>query len=671
MAEFYFDSKFSTLKDDLGVTASGMPQVHVERDYQRSDVGYVLYVTFPQWDAPHWGGRERELPFDSARIIYNVRGMGIKKIIDDSPTALQKKEIEVDKSFSYQNEVGEKDYKKQGFRYIFVRDENDLSGVGKIILKSARREGETVIYFAVNYGLKKVIKYSVKGGKILFEGKGVQEKIKVRINYSPNRYPCLTEDNRNNNKVEIEIDFAKTPIAEWLFPEELLDKREGHRYQQVCVTFARDVQEKLEKYYLLQCVKNDTFNIRRREFEHPNPIFFCPYCHQRIEVSAAMTRAYKKGGCSCRGTRFNENGKLLPVMQATEGKKLAKNVMYCEKDFQINQGFRAIGGRSRILPENFLGHNHYKILVIGSKRAGKTTFISRLFNIIGKETNLIMDAEMLKNATQKKFKIDSRPIQNLPSRNKDGAPMLSKDLWYQESTMAKDHYGGYAIRLADGTYPEPTNTVDLSGLPFVLKVREKNYIYFYDIAGEDSEKKRDRVKHLLEEGVAGVFFLVDGKTNEMGNTSAWETLGAVAENNPDIPVAVILTKFDTIEKEFDTNCHCLRADAYDMMNKRYDGSQLERNIEFASEEIQSYLASRKLSLQTKVAEGQKEKEDEKAKFKNICYFGVSSFSDSDAVFHRDQKNNEGQEENYLKHACSPKRMELPVIWMLKQFGCII
>lgn len=658
MAEFYFEREFSVLKDDLGVTASGMPQVHVERDYRQENVKYVLYVTFPQWDAPHREGRE--LPFDSARVVYDVRGIGMDKIVDDTPAELKKNGIEVDESFSYQNEVVEKDYKKQGFRYVFVRNENDLSGVGKIILKSARREGETVIYFAVNFGLKKVIKYSVKGGKILFDGKGVQEKIAIRINHSPDHYPCLADDNRSNMGREETIDFAKTPDASFGLSDRFLDNREGRRYQQICVTFAGDRREELEKYYLLQCTGNDTVNLRRREFVHPEPTPFCPYCHEPITVSAAMTRAYKKGGCSCRGGRFvtkDKNGKEvgIPVMQNEKGKKLAKNLMYCENDFQTKQGFKAKGGRGRILPENFLGHNHYKVLIIGSKRAGKSTFISRLFDIVGKETNLDMTAEMLRNATRKSFAIDSYPIKNLPARE-DGAPMYSAKSWYKVAEMPRRHYGGYSIRLADGAYPEPTNTADLSAYPFVLQVGEKDYIYFYDIAGEDAEKDPDLMKKMLAGGVTGVFFLVDGKTNKEGNSSVWNSLNQIASNTS-IPLAVVLTKFDTIEKEFDENCHCLRADAYDMMNKRYDGSQLEQNIELASEEIRSYLIHREI--------------DPQLKFENVCYFGVSSFSDSGAVFHRDQTSNEEKEVNYIKHSCSAKRMELPVIWMLKQFGCII
>ena len=660
MAEFYFEHRFSVLKDELGVTANGMPRLHVERNYRQDNVGYVLYVTFPQWDAPHREGRERELPFHNARVIYDVRGIGIDKIVEDKQEALRKNEIEVDEEFSYKNKVVEKDYTRQGFRFIFVRNENDLSGVGKIILTSDLREAETVLYFAVNFGLKKVITYSVKGGKITFEGKGVQEKLKLRVNYSSDHYPCLQEDNRGNMFVETEVDFSKNSKPVLQLSDKFREEKDAKKFKQVNVTFASDDRESLEKYYLLQCEENETLSTRRREFQHPEAAPFCPYCHLPIQVTALMERQYKKGGCSCRGTRFftkEKDGKetTIPVMNGEKGKKAAKNVMYCENDFQMGQGFKPKGGRGRILPEGFLDHKHYKVLIIGSKRAGKSTFISRLFDIAGKDTNLDMTAEMLRNGTKKIKKINSYPMKNLPARE-DGVPMFSAKSWYKAVDMPRRHYGGYSIRLADGAYPEPTNTADLSAYPFVLKVGDSNYVYFYDIAGEDAEKDPDLMKKMMAGGATGVLFLVDGKTNREGNNSVWNSLNQIASNTK-LPLAVVLTKFDTIEKEFDENCHCLRADAYDMLNKRYDGSQLKRNIELASEEIRSYLVHRGI--------------DPQLSFENVCYFGVSSFSDSGAVFHRDQTSNEDKEVNYLKHDCSAKRMELPVIWMLKQFGCII
>ena len=55
-------------------------------------------------------------------------------------------------------------------------------------------------------------------------------------------------------------------------------------------------------------------------------------------------------------------------------------------------------------------------------------------------------------------------------------------------------------------------------------------------------------------------------------------------------------------------------------------------------------------------------------FANVKFFNVSSFS-NDALEHTDGTN-KTSEKNALKYESSPKRMELPLIWMLNQFGIL-
>ena len=191
--------------------------------------------------------------------------------------------------------------------------------------------------------------------------------------------------------------------------------------------------------------------------------------------------------------------------------------------------------------------------------------------------------------------------------------------------------------------------------PFPLSVNDDAYVYFYDIAGEDAEQSGEILRRLTDTGAVGVLYLVDGDVNEKGNDSVNKRLVDRLASNPNIPVAVVLTKFDKLEEEFDENCHCLRGDAYDMLSKEYVGSELERNVNLASEEIKSYLTVKRINPEF----------DEET---NVKYFGVSAFSTSDAL---DYEMVGDKSVCYLTHQCSAKRMELPVIWLLRQFGCII
>ena len=163
---------------------------------------------------------------------------------------------------------------------------------------------------------------------------------------------------------------------------------------------------------------------------------------------------------------------------------------------------------------------------------------------------------------------------------------------------------------------------------------------------------------MIKNAPTGIFFLVDGKMNQTGNNSVCKRICEVLGNRiSEYPIAVILTKFDQLEHEFDPNCHCLRSDVYDMMRTRYEGSLLEKNIELASEEICAYLTQKRIR-------------PDFPSNANVRYFGMSSFADSDAVFHQNQTGGTA-EVNYLRYASSAKRMELPLIWMLRQFGCIV
>ena len=80
-----------------------------------------------------------------------------------------------------------------------------------------------------------------------------------------------------------------------------------------------------------------------------------------------------------------------------------------------------------------------------------------------------------------------------------------------------------------------------------------------------------------------------------------------ANLTPETPIAVIVTKMDMLENKFDSNCHCLRSNYFDDCVD-YEGSVVEREIDFSSEEIKSYLATEGLLPKFE------------AKYKNIKYF---------------------------------------------------
>ena len=660
MAEFYFDYQIDILSDELGAFSRGeqdKPRLFIERDYRMEGARYVLYLTLPRWDAKGKSREAEDTSFDTVDLLYDVRG--IDTVVFDRE----------DGSYEVPDAFDRSTYRADGFRYVFLTGESDFSGVGKIILKKNGKPGTSVAFFAINFAFKKKIRYRVHGGKIILEGKDIREGLRLRLNNAVGSLPCLADDRKKNDGIPFTPDFSKKSTYVYTIPEEC-------RGRSVFVTF--DILEKdADKFYLLECIENDTVQSEKREFIRPKQILFCPYCHSTVELNAEGLASYKSGGgVGCNGQYVIDADTESPTpIQRRVGSRTvaAKNVLYCAQDFQNQKGeamkrqdVHSLWPFSRLLPEDFLAHNHFKVAVVGSKRAGKTTFISRMFDITGSEATLDMPARMMTNATGGKgFTLASYAPRDLDVDEK--LPWIaSENPWFKNKDKTT-FYSAYSIDIAGGRYPTATDKVKEGAedqtrnplrFPFIFEVGHSDYLYFYDIAGEDAESSGNRLAMMIKNAPTGIFFLVDGKMNQTGNNSVCKRICEVLGNRiSEYPIAVILTKFDQLEHEFDPNCHCLRSDVYDMMRTRYEGSLLEKNIELASEEICAYLTQKRIR-------------PDFPSNANVRYFGMSSFADSDAVFHQNQTGGTA-EVNYLRYASSAKRMELPLIWMLRQFGCIV
>ena len=190
MAEFYFDYNFKLLKNELKADL-GTPKLHIERNYGTENVNYIMYITFPSWNATR-EGRSRPTAFTSVSLFYDVCAIGVDSVVDvETEKQAKANDIEIRKVFDYDT------YAKNGFRFVVTSDEEDYSGVGKVILKNTAGD-EAVYFFAVNFGFKKKISYRIEGNNLILEGEKTPEKLKFVINVSSGRgedfYPCLVEN---------------------------------------------------------------------------------------------------------------------------------------------------------------------------------------------------------------------------------------------------------------------------------------------------------------------------------------------------------------------------------------------------------------------------------------------------------------------------------------------
>lgn len=642
-AEYYFEYKIEKIFGEKGIKT---PKLYFEKDY--SSQTYSLYAIPEEWlerqedvlnnikdknNAAEVRKALSKLEYDQISIVFDIKGVDCAPLSDNTSLDYQNAEIKSVISF-------EKFY-EEGCR-IMIENQNsqDHSGIGVIEMV---KNGKSVakFFFAINFTFRKKITYSIEifGSRAVLEFKCKDRpvNIPVRVVYNKDRLPCLKNDMGVNVVAEFVLDFSKS--SEYKLPIKLSGDaaKTGNVFS---VTISDNA---VARFYMLDCDNNSSLSIRSLKNFYPAVSYTCPYCHKKISYKVASSAQYKKGGITCQGTSVSSNGKALPVVNNKHRSK-QKRCLYCSEDLTAEGKFKP--NFMRLLPPSFMEHNNFKIAFAGSTRAGKTTYISRFFDLTGND-RISMPMTMTGNSL-KQFGINVKAA-TIPRVKIDGDTYKLDD---SDWTSREKHYVDRSINLDPPRYPQPTTTGDYTAYPFIAEVNNRAYISFYDIAGEDAQHTM-QVQNIANGELIGVFCIINGKKDVYGNNGVFNMLRA-AKLSKRCPIAIIVTKMDTLEHEFDSNCHCLRTDYFDGTTV-YEESSLQREIDYSSEEIRSYL--KHMSLMP----------DFDGTYENVKYFGVSSFDFIDSIHNEmEDINTPGK----VKFECSSKRMELPFIWMLKQFDLI-
>lgn len=705
VSEYYFNCKIENvlLEDESILT----PKLYFERDY--TDLSqYILYTVPEEWrdkdklislikksninadlknravDTISVNGKSKKttfwtviskdgksisdicdlLPYDSVIIYYDTHGLDAS-VFTNAKADVHKKAAADNLKYSLDK------FWSDGCRLKVLKgDSINYSGVGQI----EYRKGEKTVakfFFAINYALRKKISYSLTLNKnarkdtikLEFECDNAPVGIEANLLCTNGRLPCLENDARNCKVGKpFTLDFKKA-VGKSKYTYEIEIEAEGSLDGTMYSVAFDDVD--MERYYVLSCNSNSTLP-KKQAVAEKKPIAWkssCPYCHSLLDSHFS----YVKGGVSCQG---KQQVKIYEKRKQQE----SKNVIYCQGDLSENGGFHS--DYRRILPKDFLSHNNFKVAFTGATRAGKTTYISRLFGINKHGTDKEYTAitlDMIKKPLERfDVLIKHAEVPRLGPMETNGK---GKGLVVDEKNWDdyNSYYGARAVDLKLGMFPTGTQTgLDFSKYPFCLsaerissKSKSHNYISFYDVAGEDVTESSENIKIVGSNKIPiGIFLLVNGSAGQDFNKSVVEHLISAVSDEGVIdgisnrsPVAVILTKLDILREEFDSNCHCLRTDYLNYSIDKYDGSYLEKEIDISSEEVRSYLsqnASETLALENK--------------FETVKYFALSSFNYSDSIIHKKDENENDPGE--LKFESSGFRLELPLVWMLRQFGII-
>ncbi|MGN0813404.1 MAG: hypothetical protein ACI4MQ_07850 [Candidatus Coproplasma sp.] len=659
-AEYYFEYKIDRVFGDEKTIKT--PKIYFERDYSTPNLPYTMFAVPEEWlnkqDLVNSIKGETnvetikrtlsKLPYDTINVVFDIKGIACTPLGDKQCEEYEKAEIHLpDQTF-------EKFYQAGCRLTIENNNSQDHSGIGVIEML---KNDETVakFFFAVNFTFRKYVSYKLEiAGKTVnldFTCKDRPVGLEVVLLYNTDRLPCLRNDIGINNVAEpFVLEFNKHGKCH----KEITLTGDAANKDNIFSVAIRN--RKMAKYYILNCERNTSLPNQSDKKINSTVSYTCPFCHKKINYSVAKSAGYKHGGTSCSPITDVKAGKELPTIYNKHKSKL-KKCLYCSGDLMEKDSSSFKSTFSRILPPSFMEHDNYKIAFVGSTRAGKTTYISRFFGLTGdKKVSMPMT---MTTYSLKKFGINikSAPILKV-DRTSWGYQAMDSN-WMDEQQQYIDR----SINLNEPKYPDRTTTGDYTSFPFIAEVNNNTYVSFYDIAGEDAQHSM-LIKNIANGDLIGIFCIINGKKDISGNNdvinmlkSAAQTVKGVKDDvaiDKNCPIAVIVTKMDTLESEFDSNCQCLRCDYFDS-GKIYAGSEIERVINISSEEIRAYLKQNSLLP------------DFDGIYENVKYFGVSSFNFMDSIHNEmEDVNTPGR----VKFECSSKRMELPFLWMLKQFGVI-
>ena len=658
MAEYYFDYEIKRVSGDESIEA---PKIYFERDCSNQDMSYSMYAVVKEWLGKQAVMSEvtdekcteerrslalSHLPYDEVEVLFDQNGVNCMALLNNADEKKGKNYTFVDF------------YREGAHVPILCGNFNDYSGVGILKLKKHNEKGTEEVacfLFAVNFTFKKKIEYYIdsvvhsgkRSGLVLkFVCPSRPKGISVKLVYKRNCLPCLTGDALTGMRYNV---FFKEEVAYWEIMPLSSDMAAPNNVFSVC--FA---DERLEKYYILECRRNVTMQNMKHAPELDAPRQSCPYCHSLIVTDS---KEYKQGSVPCHYPSGINRSELPVILE--RNRKNKKKCIFCVEDLlkDNNTGTSNIFNKERLLPDEYLAKRCYKIAFHGSKRSGKTTYMSRLFDIHGVGNKANMPMTMTRNTLARLgVNVSSALIPKIETINDaDGRHTGKYKVSNEDWTLEESFYVERRIDLYPEHHVVPTPQPEAGVVlpPLIATVNNQAYFSFYDMAGEDAVNSTmfDVIAGGQNEDPIGVLLIINGNSDPYGIQAVFNQL-THSKISRKSPVAVIVTKMDIWEQNLDSNCFCRRTD--------YSKKSVDKYIDYSSEEIRSYLVT-----QNGFVDIQHKKEKDNL-FENVKYFGVSSFNFKDSI--HVNENTEDDLAEAIRFECSSRGLELPFYWMIKQFG---
>ena len=439
----------------------------------------------------------------------------------------------------------------------------------------------------------------------------------------------------------------------------------------------------------------------------------CPYCFNPLKLPEDYNKGYSYKLCLC--SNVNENGEITNGKQfeLKKNQKLQKEmgsnryIICCGNEYREDSDLMEKDPlyKNLVIPHDYISKPSMNVAIVGYTNAGKSVMLSTLLDAKSllneqlvkdqttshdqkmRDAKKTVEANLLSKLVAKydRAKTDAGvryvELTQVVEENKNSTEFLVIDESNLENLTLNTNAGSNKIQeLIQKNYrvevglPLPEHTTvkemkDLSFYPFNFKMGNLGYSFFYDIPGELFTTTAEGNSALRSVRNADCLILIINgyDKNHLGDSikevsNGLETAKRIMgeEKLRNTPIAVVLAKFDMLQKEFDENCHILRENILDLIdqdrklnkNVKYKDSSVSRHIEYSSYEIEHYL----------MTHGQANFVESMKKFTYMRYFAASALGSDDCYTHDSEK--------ILLHEERPLREELPIIWLMYQMGLI-
>jgi hypothetical protein len=587
--------------------------------------------------------------------------------------------------------------KKNGGFFIKTHENNVLSGTG--IFAFVKDENsiptpEHTYVYAINFGEKQKIVYSIEKSpreiRINFKEPLPRNKINLRV-YQSNKGKPLLKPERGGYPLVAEVSLEGRELKSWTKTIDNINT-EGNEYR----LYFNDQSD--AKCYLLvdesevltdERVADSSqrlFNARRYFSDYGgSETPKCPYCFNPFKFQT--DNPYRKGytwfyGC---------NGAVHYYKHMDNGRE---TVVYCDIDYRDKGSEEQLSlYQNFVIPDDYIKKRSMHTAIIGAKNSGKSVMMSTILGarsiLLGTETTVNRPTEthvtsyilqsIIRKLDTNKSEIDmlkNRSVADMLNFDRLSIPLreqgfeIKTELTIDNFSMVQKNRDiikqKYFIAVGESLpdYTRRSDTLLLSVHPFGFGLGDKGYAYFYDAPGESVVLGTvDTLRTVIHADC--LIVIIDGIYDGIDESTIFDSVayadkvlskahGLRGDSLYNIPIAIVISKFDNFIEALDENCHIVRENMLKMLNKEtFEGSEIERHINFSSYEIEQYLKSIGCAAFVNKLNN----------YKYLRFFAVSALGSNDCFVIKDYKQ-------ILSYHERPLRLELPLVWLMYQRGII-